>query len=612
MSADSLNVEVPSTPGYAINACHYSKVLEAMNIIENTPGMDEIRMPLSLADGASLAPFDKKRFDQALERGDKYTCGASLFFSNPLRDASPGVPIDTKQVENYMLHYFMDVDNIPRLPHVEIGCEVGGADMLRTSPSEPLHALLFAAAKACAHATAASQCTAVQETISKWKNVLRSLPTTIAVVTGESAKFFASVQARIDATVDAAVLGRQPVQWAAEIVMHRLRLWRLQGGRAPPGALMVANDLKKNLNFKGLSANPGSMGTFGEQLTSNFVDNCLTCHDRLIQYPELVRLVLKYPGVWDSMNKIHVLVYKAGTKQNIQWVLEMLDDMLTTGLVNPDDLSGRSLKGHESTSKTDKGLVAFLIAKRLCKDYLLQYAQTSFGSGWQPAAFVKMHEVFASAPNFRKEMQSLTWQRPLKPSNIRFLEILESVMVGDFYDEQLRAQVNHRRAPADYHMNMPHLKNDLYDVQDMFEKEMEPIVDEPTPTAAVPAGSQQEGDGQQPVSLMDFAEPWTQESPATPIQKTATRLFPKTPLAVLGPYITAAERRVKRTRGPFPINDVMILHLRISLIICFGGGAGWVTTKLIGWQPTNTSLASWVTKKSKAKSTSLFLSGTAT
>eukprot|EP00812_Abedinium_dasypus_P008606 NODE_2357_length_951_cov_2.802455.p1 GENE.NODE_2357_length_951_cov_2.802455~~NODE_2357_length_951_cov_2.802455.p1 ORF type:complete len:179 (-),score=22.96 NODE_2357_length_951_cov_2.802455:149-685(-) len=105
--------------------------------------MEEIRMPLSLADGASLAPFHKQRFEDTLKRGDKYTCGASVFFSNPLRDASPGVPIDTKQVENYMAHYFMDVDNIARLPHVEIGCEVGGGDMLRTSPCEPIHALLF-------------------------------------------------------------------------------------------------------------------------------------------------------------------------------------------------------------------------------------------------------------------------------------------------------------------------------------------------------------------------------------------------------------------------------------------------------------------------------------
>ena len=88
----------------------------------------------------------------------------------------------------------------------------------------------------------------------------------------------------------------------------------------------------------------------------------------------------------------------------------------------------------------------------------MQHAQTLFGSGWKPEPFVKMPEVFANVPTFRIVMQSLTWQRSMTQSNIRFLEILEGVMVGSLYDEQLRIQVNNDRAPADYHTNMPDLK----------------------------------------------------------------------------------------------------------------------------------------------------------
>ena len=93
--------------------------------------MEEIRTlgALSLNDGATLPPFDDKRFKECVKRGDKYFCGAPLFFSNPLRDASPGVPMDTAQIENYRDHHFTDVDNITRLPHIETGCEPGGADM---------------------------------------------------------------------------------------------------------------------------------------------------------------------------------------------------------------------------------------------------------------------------------------------------------------------------------------------------------------------------------------------------------------------------------------------------------------------------------------------------
>ena len=97
------------------------------------------------------------------------------------------------------------------------------------------------------------------------EKVLRSLPTTIRVISGESSRFFASVQSRIDAVVEANAVERKPVQWAAEIVLHRDRMWRQQGGRSAPGASKVAENLVANLNFKGLS---GAMaaGSFSENL----------------------------------------------------------------------------------------------------------------------------------------------------------------------------------------------------------------------------------------------------------------------------------------------------------------------------------------------------------
>ena len=71
-----------------------------------------------------------------------------------------------------MQHHFMDVDNITKVPQIEMGCDASGGDLMRTSPSEPLHALLFAAAKGLAEATAASQTDAVAaaQTICQWKN----------------------------------------------------------------------------------------------------------------------------------------------------------------------------------------------------------------------------------------------------------------------------------------------------------------------------------------------------------------------------------------------------------------------------------------------------------
>ena len=242
-------------------------VQEALTILESTPGMDEIQTakPLTAEDGAAVSPFDPEEMKAKLDKGEPYFCGATLFFSNPLRDASPGVPIDDKQIDSYMEHNFGDVDKITNLPRVEIACDAGGTDMVRVSPSEPIHALIFAASKAVAAVTAGSQDpVAAGEVIFKWKKILRSLPTTIRLISGESARFFASVQSRIDAVVEASAVGRQPCQWAAEIVLHRDRMWRQQGGRAPPGAAKVAENLVANLNFKGLCGT--AVGSFSEKL----------------------------------------------------------------------------------------------------------------------------------------------------------------------------------------------------------------------------------------------------------------------------------------------------------------------------------------------------------
>ena len=75
-----------------INSEHYSKVQDAMNVIESVPELKQIRdmMPASVAGGASIVPFNAKIFKEKLENNEVYTCEHNVFLTNPLRDASPG------------------------------------------------------------------------------------------------------------------------------------------------------------------------------------------------------------------------------------------------------------------------------------------------------------------------------------------------------------------------------------------------------------------------------------------------------------------------------------------------------------------------------------------
>ena len=117
-----------------------------------------------------------------------------------------------------------------------------------------------------------------------------SVPTTFKVLPGENAKFYASVQHRVDATIDADVVGRKPVQWATEVVLHQQRLHRQWGGRQPPGAEKVSQDLKKNINWKGTQNKTSSKF---EEMSKTFVDNCITVYGRLLRHNDVLPLVLQ-------------------------------------------------------------------------------------------------------------------------------------------------------------------------------------------------------------------------------------------------------------------------------------------------------------------------------
>ena len=124
-------------------------------------------------------------------------------------------------------------------------------------------------------------------------------------------------------------------------------------------------------------------------------------------------------------------------------------------------------------------------------------------------------------------------------SFIRFLEIMETLLVGDEYFENLQTQVNNHRTPSEYHLYMPKLKRDLESVQTLFDAEMAELH-----KVAPPADSPDAPDsgGAAPAPGGGDAPPEKDQ-----LETLAEKWFPKTPFAALGPNLIAAERRIKRT-----------------------------------------------------------------
>ena len=134
-----------------VNADHYSKLQEAMNIIDSVPELSNIcghQCIGALKDGGSIAPFNAKAFRAKMSAGESYLCGHNLFLSNPPRDASPGVPIDSNEITIMRQHFFANVFEIKKLPTIEIAVDgnpegVDDTNCQRVSPCEPIHALIF-------------------------------------------------------------------------------------------------------------------------------------------------------------------------------------------------------------------------------------------------------------------------------------------------------------------------------------------------------------------------------------------------------------------------------------------------------------------------------------
>ena len=455
-------------------------------------------------------------------------------------------------------HFFKDVYNLAKLPTLEVavdhaggeGVELKMCNLQRVSPCEHVHALIFACARDMQgiidfaaqtelpmdDETAASQ--AALKT--KWVQVLTSVPTKFKILTTESQRFFASVQARIDADVEAKTIARKPAQWAMEVVLHQSRMHRESGSRHPPGAQAVAEDLAKNLNFGGATGDETSVY---EAMTKTFVDNCLTIHDRLLKHPDLLRIVMKSRLPWDKVNKLWVLVTKAGSREIIQWVLECIQDAIENKTMSPEDVSARALKGADGVS-----LAHVLIARRQLRDQLFQIVQKDFASGWKPEVLVQMHQAFSSVPNFRASMKSLTWQRGFLPSQLRFVELLEELVSTRNLDKSLRQRLINKEGVSDWIDRMPEIETAMAHIKEAFLKETEPAVsldDEKEPPKV--AGEAGGGDGCQPAAGTSAPENEEVLTELPPDQWLAARLFPKTPWRELAPWVTQATRKVSRT-----------------------------------------------------------------
>ena len=249
------------------------------------------------------------------------------------------------------------------------------------------------------------------------------------------------------------------------------------------------------------------------------------------------------------MNKLHLLTTKAGSRENIQWVLEVVDDAIMTKQCSPEDVSGRAIKG----TNDSPSLALVLVARRQLRDQLFQLAQKEYASGWKPETLVQMQQSFSSVPILRKALKSLAWQRSFLPNQLKFVELLETILVTDQFDAGLRKRLKNREGVSDGIERMTELEEPLANIKELFDKEMQQAAEEEAARVAAEADTAEKENGCQPgadssAGTGDPKVPKTdvEKEELTPEQEVASILFPKTPWEQVKPWVTQATRKIKR------------------------------------------------------------------
>ena len=178
-------------------------------------------------------------------------------------------------------------------------------------------------------------------------------------------------------------------------------------------------------------------------ITPNFCDVAATVNHRMLQVPELVRILRELDGMprlvfnpLDSHSRLQAIINKCKTQESLIYVCQALEYMVKKeelpGL-SVEDIKGRSRDGN----KGELDLILFkqkvwlaLIAKGL------QWFEDSPGAKWihdEVATKTQDFVVWAAT-----ESGSLHWRAGRSPSEIAFLNLLVDIMFKKTYDAPIK------------------------------------------------------------------------------------------------------------------------------------------------------------------------------
>ena len=147
----------------------------------------------------------------------------------------------------------------------------------------------------------------------------------------------------------------------------------------------------------------------------------------MLQDNDIAACIMEAANLWghkspfDTVNKLHIICYKARARDNLFWVIGSIVDYIKVGFLDKGEVSGRTLKGFDN----NKGLVELLVCKNTLRALLL----LNMAALTLPEQdIIQIGTVLKSASSYRKHMsgEALMWQGKLNPHSLRFFELMEA------------------------------------------------------------------------------------------------------------------------------------------------------------------------------------------
>ena len=454
------------------NAAHMEYVKECLRVIDAHPMMQGIAelIPLSQAEGAREAPFQWEGYVAAIAAGGTAKAGCNFFWQDfQLDTLTSHVPLKRSSMDRMASTRFAKPEHV-----TDIYVAMGKGDnplnfkgrLRRLSPAEPSHAMLMAIRRDVEIGD--------ETVIQAWKNI--ALGTTMVFHEFETPDeyHFAHLQLRENPGIDFELVRHTALQRVLDIAQFHARTAAETGIKLSAKALSATYTQRLHLAQQ------------SEKITDSLCEMALSVNSRLVKAaPDVFQCLLDFDesegmhNPLDAVTKLQALVTKAGTKENLQFMVPLLIDLYKSGALPAEKCTVRALKGAGTGSQVNKGTCDVLLMKQDLLESLLRWsAEEPF-----PGAIVnQMRRITISIPEFRKHCgrswktgdvpTDLGWKAGWKNSAELLLNVFEMIVFHTEYDDAILTLLKGKKTASDM-LAAPPLKDLLDEIKTALSEEAE-------------------------------------------------------------------------------------------------------------------------------------------